>query len=174
MEQPRLEKECLEAFIRGDKRDAERLLPQILQPRKVMICMGTFVESRRVRVNSIEVYVNGSSLLHLAALHGWMDVVIDLITKYRCDVNCTGYRNEGRTPLHCASIGGHLEVVKYLINQQHCARDQNNKNTPLHYACEYGRLNIVQYIFNEHSVLTKEQDIQYLLHLACIGVVTIT
>ena len=96
-----------------------------------------------------------------------MDVVIDLITKHKCDANC---KSDGkRIPLHFASISGHLEVVKYLINEQHC--DPMSKdflmNTPLHYACRWGHLNFVQYIFNEHSNLTKEQDIQYLLHFAC-------
>ena len=161
-----LERDCLDAFGRGDKRDAERLLPQIPQPDKVRIDKkdGTF---DIITVNGRVLCINRSSLLHLAALHGWMDVVIDLITKYKCDTNCIDFW--GRTPLHYASAGGHLEMVKYLINEQHCGPMTIGirKLTPLHCACEYGHLNIVQYIFNEHSDLTEEQDIQYLLHDAC-------
>ena len=41
-------------------------------------------------------------LLHMAAQHGWMDIVIDLITKYKCDTNCKD--SHGHTPLHYAVI----------------------------------------------------------------------
>ena len=30
-------------------------------------------------------------LLHLAAYHGWMDILIDLITKYKFNTNCTDF-----------------------------------------------------------------------------------
>ena len=56
------------------------------------------------------------SLLHLAAQQGWMDIVINLITKYKYEANCTDYCE--RTPLHHAAINNHLEVVSYLINEQ--------------------------------------------------------
>ena len=72
------------------------------------------------------------SLLHLAAHHGWMDIVIDLITKYKCDTNCKDYNEH--TPL---AINNQLEVVRYFINKQHCdpmTKDKDGK-TPLHYAC---------------------------------------
>ena len=92
-----------------------------------------------------------------------MDVVIDLIIKYKFDANCKDYL--GGIPLHYASAGGHLEMVKYLINEQHCDPMTIGAliRTPLHCACRCGHLNIVQYIFNEHLDLIKEQDIQYLL-----------
>ena len=60
--------EFLDAFKRGNKEDAVRLLPQIQQPAKVT-------------------YSVNISLLHDAARHGWLDVVIELATKYKCDVN---------------------------------------------------------------------------------------
>ena len=164
----RLERECLEAFKRGDKRDAERLLPQMLQPRKVKI-QGSYVET--ITVNGIDFYnVGGSSLLHLAALHGWMDVVIDLITKYKCDAN---YKDSWcRIPLHYASAGGHLEMVKYLINEQHCdPMSKDTSNTPLHYACQYGHQNIVQYLINEQHCDPMSKDISNNtpLRYACIN-----
>ena len=48
-------------------------------------------------------YWNRIPLLHLAAQHGWMDIVIDLITKYKCDTNCKDFHE--LTPLHY-----HLEL----------------------------------------------------------------
>ena len=41
------------------------------------------------------------SLLHLAAANGWMDIVIDLITKYKCDVSHEN--SDGYTALHYAA-----------------------------------------------------------------------
>ena len=125
MSQEQLESECLEAFEQGNKRDAERLLPQIRQPAKVMIRMIWWWATVIVKVNGIAIDIHHqSSLLHLAAVHGWMDVVIDLITKYKCDPNCKNYLE--LTPLHYASKAGHLEVVRYFINEQHC--DPMTKN----------------------------------------------
>ena len=88
-------------------------------------------------------------MLHLAADHGWMDIIIDLITKYKCDTNCKD--SNGHTPLHYAVIRNHLEVVRYFINEQHCdpmTRD-NDGNTPLHIAC---RNNYIQYLLSTNKV----------------------
>ena len=95
-------------------------------------------------------------LLHLAAANGWMDIVIDLITKYKCDIylNCMDYREHSRTPLHYAASNNHLEVVKYFLNEQHCdpmTRD-NDGNTPLHLACDNRQIQIVQYLLSTGKV----------------------
>ena len=155
MTQKQLESECLEAFKQGNKRDAERLLPQVRQPATVRT--GCY----DVIVNGITIFIaSKSSLLHLAAVHGWIDVIIDLITKYKCDAICRNIFKD--TPLHYASEAGHLEVVRYFINEQHCdpmTKDYyhftmqygpqtlpntsstlwlvNQGRTPLHYACQY-------------------------------------
>ena len=95
------------------------------------------------------------SLLHVAALRGWVDIIIDLITKYKCDTNCKDFY--GRTPLHYAAISNHLEVVRYFINDQHCdpmTRDDNRK-TLFYLPCSNGHLNIAQYLITvTHHVRT--------------------
>ena len=156
--------ECLEAFKQGNKRDAERLLPQIRQPATERT--GGYI----LIVNGITIYMPiESSVLHLAAAHSWMDVVIDLITKHKCDANCIN--SWKYTPLHYASEAGHLEVVRYLINEQHC--DPMPKNilgeTPLHITCQYGHLNIVQYLINEQHCdpMTNDNQGRTPLHYAC-------
>ena len=134
MTQEQLRRECVEAFKKGyGKEDAERLLPQIEQPADLRTitskCTGPKGNTSLV------------SLLHLAAVHGWMDIIIVLITKCKCDTNCKD--SDGCTPLHYAVNNNCLEVVKYLINEQHCdpmTRD-NFGNTPLHYVCRYAYLN---------------------------------
>ena len=123
--------ECLDSFRMGKKEDAVRLLPQIQQPAEVTSGrMNTF-------------------LLHHAARHGWLSVVIELATKYKCDVNCKD--QNGDTPLHYAARYDQLEVMKYLINEQHCdpmTRDSDH-DTPLHYACIHGYLDITHYLISE-------------------------
>ena len=100
---------------------------------------------------------------------GWMDIIIDLITKYKCDTNCKD--DYGRTPLHCAAHNNHLEVVRYFINEQHY--DPLNKdrfgNTLLHIACKNGDMNTVQVLISEtHQNLSCENsDGNTPLHIAC-------
>ena len=105
-------------------------------------------------------YRNRLPLLHLAVHHGWTDIVIDLITKYKCDTNCKDSR--GRTPLHYAASKNHLKVVRYFINEQHSdpmTRD-NDGDTPLHSACRYGNAHIVQYLLSTGKVdpLSKNKN----------------
>ena len=130
-----------------------RLLPQIQQPAKVR--GADFLKS---------------SLLHYAARHGWLDVVIELATKYNCDINCKD--ESGNTPLHNAVIHDQLEVMKYLINEQHCDPMTRNNHlyTPLHYACRNGYLNITHYLISEahYGPSCKDENGYTPLHIACL------
>ena len=137
--------------MKGNKEDAVRLLPQIQQPAKVT---GGYWKT---------------FLLHHAARHGWLDVVIELATKYKCDVNCKDV--EGDTPLYYAATNDRLEVLKYLINERHCdPMTRNNYHwTPLHNACIHGRLDITHYLISEAHCdpSCKEEDGDTPLHYAC-------
>ena len=152
----------MRAFENGNKQDAEILLPQTKKPAEVK----TSIYYEKSWFN----HAQDISLLHLAARHGWMDIIIDLITKYKCDANCKD--TQGRTPLYYAASNNHLEVVKYFINEQHCdpmTRD-NNGDTPFHYACEHDSPLIVQYLISEvRCDPTCESKYGYTpLHYACI------
>ena len=84
--------------------------------------------------------------------HGWVDIVIDLITKYKCNAHCKDSR--GCTPLHYAAHNNHMEVVRYFITEHHCdpmTRDSNS-DTPLHIACRYKHTHIVQYLLSTGKV----------------------
>ena len=168
MSKEHLENECLKAFKRGNKRDVERLLLQVRQPAGITITSDYAVI---VNHSSMEITVAmGSSLVHLAAAHGWMDVVIELTTKYKCDPNYKSHM--GRTPMYSASAAGQLEVIRYFINEQHCdpmTRD-NQDRTPLHFACQSClSLSVVQYFINEQHCdpMTKDNYDMTPLHYAC-------
>ena len=132
------------AFNTGNKQDAERLLPQITRPADI--------RTTTLLISNVRWSAEQISLLHLAARHGWMDIIIDLITKYKCDTNCKD--SHGHTPLHYAAINNHLEVVRYFINEQHCdpiTRD-NYGTTPLHNACIYDHPQIAQILLSTGKV----------------------
>ena len=97
MSQEQLQSECLEAFIEGNKRDAERLLPQIRQPAKVIIKTRDWSSTITLNANGINIdnidYL--SSLLHLLST-GWMDLVILLTGEVmRSNVGSGGRGREG-------------------------------------------------------------------------------
>lgn len=54
---------------------------------------------------------------------------------------------EDKTPLHYATLGGHIDIVTYLVEMgaDINARDKDAR-TPLHFASLHGHLNVVQYL----------------------------
>ena len=121
---------CYDAFLRGDKEEALRLLKVVKDPREVK---GS----------------GGLTLLHWAARRGWTDIVDLLITKYNCNVNSV-IDNYNWTPVYVASEFGHLNVVKSLYNTGKCDLFIKTKggDTPLDTARQYGRHEIVEYLTN--------------------------
>jgi ankyrin repeat protein len=57
---------------------------------------------------------DGSSALHLAALHNRASVV-ELLLEHKAEVNLVN--NEGRTPLHVAANAGYTEVAAILLGR---------------------------------------------------------
>ena len=57
------------------------------------------------------------------------------------------------TPLHLACRQGHLELVKYLVNEKLIDPVDANKEgeTPFHVACETGRLEIVKFLVEKQD-----------------------
>ena len=141
MAEQREEEDCIRrAFVNGNKREAEQLLPRI---------RAAVVRTTRFEFSAGWLFSALVSLLHVAAFHGWLDVVANLIINNKCEANCKD--DYGRIPLHYAAYNGHLEVVTYFITKQRCHPMTTNKygRTPLHYACRYGHLNITQYLISE-------------------------
>ncbi|XP_021585734.2 ankyrin repeat domain-containing protein 27 isoform X4 [Ictidomys tridecemlineatus] len=80
--------------------------------------------------------LDGSSPLHVAALHGRVDL-IPLLLKHGANA---GARNANQAvPLHLACQKGHFQVVKYLLDSNVKPNKKDiSGNTPLIYACSSG------------------------------------
>ncbi len=84
------------------------------------------------------------SALMLASLKGYLDVCKKLIAR-DADVNKPGW-----TPLHYAATGGHLDVIRLLV-EHHAYVDASSPNgsTPLMMAAMYGTIDAVKLLLAE-------------------------
>ena len=78
--------------------------------------------------------------------------------------------NNQCSPLHSATLYGHLEVMKYFISVHNCDPQVRTawNATPLHYAAYNGHLDVVKYLVVVHHCdkLCLDDDKQTPLHLA--------
>ncbi|XP_032087211.1 ankyrin repeat domain-containing protein 27 isoform X3 [Thamnophis elegans] len=110
----------------------------------------------------------GLTPLHVAALHGHVDLVA-LLLKHGANVEAKDVNQAG--PLHFACQNGHFQVVKYLIE---CSVKQHKKdiygNTPLMYACLNGYQEIAAILLQHGaSVNLPNNQGNTPLHKAVIG-----
>ena len=138
------QRQCVEAFERGDHDTVLTLLP-LIQQHSHIICRPSYYNST--------IY-----LFHCAAGNGWADITKQLATIYKCDV--TQKDSRGRTALHHAAMEGHVNMVEYLVSEHGCSisdRD-NHGRTPLHVAAMRGHVNMVQYLVSEHGCSISDRD----------------
>ena len=92
-----------------------------------------------------------SSLLHIAAELGQLNVVQYLIKHLKYDPNSK--RPDQVLPIHLASFGGHRCVVDYLVDDCMCniqSKDIYN-NTPLHFAAAGGHISMIKYLVEKYG-----------------------
>ena len=95
---------------------------------------------QRVTVNVKNSY--GKSPFHLACARGNFSAVVELMEH---DPTCVKVIDNHRdTPLHEASLQGHLEIVKFLLSNSSLALSQNkDSEMPIHMACKGGHVRVV-------------------------------
>jgi len=89
-----------------------------------------------------------------------------------------GSQMEEATPIHFATLRGHLSIVEYLVNHK---ADINAKAkddlTPLHLASVNGHLSVVEYLVNQKAdINAKNSDVEFLylmilLFIMLLGVI---
>ena len=71
--------------------------------------------------------------LHHAAYNGEYETLKKLLSSDRCNVDMVD--EEGRTALHCAAAGGHIDCIKLLLNAGACVmKEDKNGLIPMKYA----------------------------------------
>ena len=157
-----MDKEIACAFKNGDYERASELLKKVRDSENIGLLWFYPENYKHMNCNMYSV-----TLLHLAAHHGWLDICHQLITKYEynphvqrsfgslTDLSTQTYfysRPPPPPPLFYATLSGHYEVVKYLINKCNCDPHQQSieGETPLYLACLAGHYDIVTHLINEH------------------------
>lgn len=97
---------------------------------------------------------NDETPLMIAALKGHTAFAKRLIAR-GADVNKTGW-----TPLHYAATGGHLEMIKLLLDEHaYIDTESPNKSTPLMMAAEYGSEAAVKLLLQEGADTTVKNQL---------------
>ena len=75
--------------------------------------------------------------------------------------------------INVACLGGHLNVIKYLITEIKCdSKSSGYKGrTPLHHACGNGHMDIIKYLITEQDCdpAVPDNDGNMAIHIACLG-----
>nr|CAD7265239.1 unnamed protein product [Timema shepardi] len=108
----------------------------------------------------------GSSLLHLAADYGHLNIVKCLVDK-GADINQPN--REGFNPLHVATRSGHLEVVQFLVGLKQNFKESLGEHKILLIASENGHTHIVNYLLDFIDVNTADSEGCTALHAAVRG-----
>ena len=146
------DRECLWAFRTGQKHEAIRLLPFVANPHELIVRH------------------NQQTILHYTSYHGWIELVMLLISKYQFNPMCKD--RFGNTSLHIACHQkGNLMLVMYLINECRCDPISTNNlgYTILNEACSNNDIQIVHYLTGELrcNLMSKSNGGNTPLHEAC-------
>ena len=99
----------------------------------------------------------GRNCLHIAALHGHMNLCKILINKYKFDVHKTN--NTGLKALHYSAINGSYELVRYFADIGKDIKCKNNFGwNCLHIAARYGHLDLCKTLLDEEKFELRMVD----------------
>ena len=110
--------------------------------------------------------------LHTACMHGQIEVVKYLLERAGANSECCD-REYGLTPVDLAAKYASLDLLQYMVEDQHCrvTYADKNKNTTLHHAAFGGRLENVEFLIDKGYLKPncKGWKGKTPLHSACRG-----
>ena len=175
------------AFKNGDYKRASELLQKVRDSENIGLLWFYPQNYKPICCNMYKV-----TLLHLAAYHGWLDICHQLITVYKYDphvqLSFGSLIDHSKSlhvdpymqftipppPLFYATLGGHIDIVTYLIKECKCDPHQQSKDgeTPLYLACFGRHYEIVTHLSHYNpaiDILSIRHDKMYTpLHKACL------
>ena len=108
---------------------------------------------RTIDVNQLNPHAE--TPLMMAAMQGQVRLAEQLIAR-GADVNKTGW-----TPLHYAATGGHVEMIRLLLEHHaYIDAESPNRTTPLMMAAYYGNPAVTKLLLEEGADLTLKNDKQ--------------
>jgi CDK inhibitor PHO81 len=115
-----------------------------------------------VDVHSTDVY--GRIPLHYASMHGYVELVQELINAAPDTVN---FRDQDSfTPLIHAIVHSQLACVQILLSQgAHISRLGPSEHVPLNLACQYASMEIVELLLQRHAEMLPDAEGLYPQHL---------
>ena len=102
--------------------------------------------------------VDGNTCVHLAALHGNLEMMA-LFIEHGADFEKPN-KNGGLYPVHLAAQRGHWDLIK-LLHRHHIRLDQkcvDNEKTAIHYAAEVGADEVVKGLVTMNAVDVADID----------------
>ncbi len=136
--------------------------------KKIIWLTSTFIVIGILIYFAIQLFVVAKESLHLAATQGNLNSISELIKKGK-DVNES--TPKGLTPLHAATIGGHEEAIKLLLDNGALIdpTEKEENRTPLHIATQNGNKRIVELLINRGAdINARAIDNITPLHMAVI------
>ncbi|XP_071085033.1 serine/threonine-protein phosphatase 6 regulatory ankyrin repeat subunit A-like [Haliotis cracherodii] len=111
----------------------------------------------------------GQTPIMVAAKNGHKNV-FDLLVNKRCSL--TTVDDSGRNILHCACVGGNVQIVEYIISYGSVDMTSTDKEgqTPIMVAAKNGHKNVFDLLVDKGCSLTTVDDSgRNILHCACVG-----
>ena len=108
--------------------------------------------------------------LHIACMHGQTEVVKYFLETVEADAESCD-REYGLTPVDLAAEYASLDLLRYMLEKQHChvTHADKNKNTTVHHAAFGGRLENVKFLIDKGKPNCKGWKRKTPLHSACRG-----
>ena len=106
------------------------------------------------------------SILNTFAYQGQLKMLQVLVENYNADI--TAADSFGRTPLHVAARGGHIDCVNYLLGSGlRCSDVDNVGNSVFYYACSGGYTEVVRKVLELDPLTVEGSNSWTSLHWAC-------
>ena len=142
---PKVIKERLNRAIIGNKLDEFR---EIMDNKYDFIDINLFLDN------------NKYAAIHYAAIYGYLELMEDLINKYKANVNLLS--SDKWSALHLSAYKGHIKIVEILLQCKEINYDLclPKIGTPLHCACKRNNFKIVSLLlFKCNPTITNDEGL---------------